>query len=83
MVEPQTVGEGSAKDFGGEVAALGSTERTLGDDPRVGNGEDRGLDVFATRLAAEGEVAALGCGQVEHRTSIGEERAKVLIKYRE
>ena len=55
-----------------------AAEGTLGNDPGVGNGEDRGGDVFATGLAAKGEVAALGCGQVEHGDSIGEERAKVM-----
>jgi hypothetical protein len=77
---PQTVRERSAKDLGRQIAALNPAEGTLRGDPPVWNREDGGGDVFAALFAADREVAALGCWQVEHGSSIGEDKAKIIHK---
>jgi len=72
MLGPRFPGQVSTENFRREVATFCAAKRALGDDPGVGQGEDRGGDVFATSFAADGEVAEPRCGQVEHRNSIGE-----------
>lgn len=71
------MGESAAKDFRREVAAFCAAERALSDDPGIGQGEDGGGDVLAAGFAADGEVAEPGGGEVEHRSIIGEYKAKI------
>src|ERR1019366_7866203 len=54
-----------------------TADRTFGHDPTVWNGFDRGGDGLAASLAPNGEVAETGLGQVPHRNSIGEYKAKI------
>jgi hypothetical protein len=77
-MEPQTVRESSAKNLRRQVATLHSTQRTFRNHPGVRNRQHRGRKILPASLAAEGEVAALACGQVEHSISIGEETAKLI-----
>ena len=77
MLRPQFVGESAAKDFRREVAAFCAAERALSDDPGVREGEDGGGDVLAAGFAADGEVAEPGGGGGEHRSIIGEYKAKI------
>ena len=67
------------EDVGRQVRPALATERALRDDPARGHRLDRGRDVLSASLATENVVAHLGWRQVEHGTSIGEQKAKVKI----
>ena len=66
-----------SEDVSWQVAPPRSTQRTGGNNPTVWHGFDRGGDGLAASLAPNGEVAEPGLGQVPHRNSIGENKAKI------
>ena len=53
------------------------TQRTSGDNPTVWHSSDRRRNGLAASLAPNGEVAEPGLGQIPHRNSIGENKAKI------
>ena len=59
-----------------DTGALLHTQRTGGKNPSVGHGLDRGGNGLAASLATDSEVAKPGLGQIPHRNSIGEYKAK-------
>lgn len=61
-----------------QVTALRPAERTVGNNPSIWHGSDRGGDGLVAYLAPNGEVAEPGLGQVPHRNSVGEYKAKVI-----
>lgn len=69
-----------SEDVSWQVAPPRSTQRTVGNNPTVWHGFDRGGDGLAASLAPNGEVAEPGLGQVPHGNSIGELKAKVIHK---
>jgi hypothetical protein len=80
MLSLQLVRQRPPKYLCGQVAPPRSTQRTVGNNPTVWHGFDRGGDGLAASLAPNGEVAEPGLGQVPHRNSIGELKAKVIHK---
>jgi len=73
----QPVGERTPENVRRKVAPLLSAQRAVGQDPGAGHGFDGGGNVLAAGLAAEDEFAFPRWGDVEHRASIGEQKAKI------
>jgi len=85
------VRELASKDFGGKIVPFLSAKRTLRGNPGIRHSPDGCRNVLAALLATDGEVAAPGFGEIEHREeyrrtkgetamwiSLGKNRSKTL-----
>jgi len=61
------VREFASKDLGRKIAPLLAAKRTLGGNPGIRHSPNWRRNVLAALLATDGEVAAPGFGEIEHR----------------
>lgn len=64
----------------GQVTALGATQRALGDDPGIRHCLNRRRNGLPAPFASQREVAKPGLWDVEHKISIGEQKANMQVE---